>query len=267
MGSDGGSSSPPTQQIIDPGRPQNIPLEPQLVSQGENILEAQAPFAQFGAGYQLAPRSPFGQTYVPGLNQTIFGDPYNPQNYANYYGQSAVAQQPAQSQFAGAGGAGGQASQSGGGGAWGGPQHMSQMAQFLAPLFGIPPGANPGQGQQQQPQGQPNNGGQAFQPQYNPPPPRNNTPGTGTPAPQNPPPLTGGPAGPQAAAPPPSGLTAPDPWAGTGNARNQNNPGSNWNPDGSYNPNGPYYQSPGVDANGQPLPATGGAFTAPKGVQ
>lgn len=29
-----------------------------------------------------------------------------------------------------------------------------------------------------------------------------------------------------------------DPWAGSPNARNWNNPGTNWNPDGSWNPHG-----------------------------
>ena len=56
-----------------------------------------------------------------------------------------------------------------------------------------------------------------------------------------------------------SGKDAPDPWAGSNNARSSVNPGTNWNPDGTYNANGPFYLPPPVGADGLPqaLPLPG----------
>ncbi len=92
MGSGGGSSAPST-QVVNPERVPG-PLESgapsHLFPQFENMLEAGLPFSQFGAGYQLMPRSPFGQVYAPGPNPTIFGNPYMARNHNPYFGESAL---------------------------------------------------------------------------------------------------------------------------------------------------------------------------------
>ncbi len=254
MGGGGGGDNNQGSTTYQPPINNNVPLQQHLTGLADNQLHAAIPYMSYGAGYQLAPQGAFGQVAMPGPNQTIYGNPFNQQNSVGSFGQPA--QYPTNVGF------------------------QSTPQGYAPPGYGYtPPQANYGM------QGQPfQNYFQGIMPQsgtpgpFNPqvypqygyggPPQQGNypyLPGTG-PAPANPapnptqntppPPLQGGPAGPAATqAPPiPSGLTAPDPWAGTQNARTQDNPGTNWNPDGTYNPNGPYYQNPGVGPDGQPLP-------------
>lgn len=155
MSGGGGESSPQT-QVITPDRPPG-PLETgapsHLFPQMENMLEANLPYSQFGGGFNLAPRNPFGQVYVPGPNPTIYGNPYNYNaNATPYFGQSALTQGGSnvgmQPQAQGGGQQGGQ----GGGGSQQqnpfapGNSLMGSQLQFLFPsLF-----TNPNQNQQTQ---------------------------------------------------------------------------------------------------------------------
>lgn len=86
-GSDGGT------EIINPPIRTDAPLQPELTNAGRAQLAANDQFNIWGAGFRLTPQNPFGQVYMPGPNQTIFGNPYNQANAAPFFGQSAGAPQ------------------------------------------------------------------------------------------------------------------------------------------------------------------------------
>ena len=237
MAGGGGDSSPQQPQVINPERvagPLESGARSHLFPQMENMLEAALPYSQFGAGYQLLPRSPLGQTYVPGPNPTIFGNPYMYAHAEPWFGQSALNN--------GGGNAmgGGQSGGQGGGGGSNNQQQqpvfpmsmypnlIPQQLQFLNPgMFNLAAFAPP---QQQNPQQNQNNSNQQNQQQN-----QNNT------------------QQPQQPAGPP-----PDPWAGTNNASTQNNPGTNMSPNGVYNANGPYaYWFQQMQQNAQQVPQQG----------
>lgn len=74
-------------QIITPPRPDlSGANEGALGSAAAGMLAAAAPFASYGAGYQLLPQQMMGQVYVPGPNPTLMGNPY--QSSEGFYGPS-----------------------------------------------------------------------------------------------------------------------------------------------------------------------------------
>lgn len=88
MGGGGGSSDT---QVFQPPIRQDTPLQQGLTGLATSQLNTMIPYMPYGAGYQLMPMTPFGQTYMPGPNQTIFGNPYNQQNSVPFFGQPAQA--------------------------------------------------------------------------------------------------------------------------------------------------------------------------------
>lgn len=225
----GGGSSGGDTQIIQPPINNNVRLQEPLGNALEAQLHTMDPYSPWRA-VQLLPQAPFGQVAFPGPNQTLFGNAFNPANYTASFGQAA--QYPTNVGFS-----------------QGTPQYSPYWAQntpfgqISAPLqayFGAGGAPQGGQGQGM-------GGGQgnfAYQSGI-----QQQIPQQQAPPPPPPPQQQAPPAQP---APIPSGLTAPDPWAGTQNARTQDNPGTNWNPDGTYNPNGPYYSPPPVGPDGLP---------------
>lgn len=85
MGGGGGTTT------TNPPIRQDIPLQQAFVNLGTDSILYHAPYNTFGAGYQLANRSPFGQVYTPGPNQTLFGNPYTTAGHQPYFGQAAAA--------------------------------------------------------------------------------------------------------------------------------------------------------------------------------
>lgn len=242
MGGGGGGDT----QVIQPPIREDTPLQQGLISRSTQQMNAAIPFDPYGAGYQLMPLAPMGQVYMPGPNQTMIGNAFNPNNLTPFFGQSAQA--PTNFGMGGSGASGGGTT----GGAGGGGGAMSPMMQLLQTYYSaLRPPTGYGGGAQSPPtpfgQGMP--GQLPQQPQGN----FAYLPGTQQQQPQLPAPAAPSqqaraqaPSQPAQPAKPPSGKDAPDPWAGTNNARTQNNPGTNWNPDGTYNANGPYYQAPPV---------------------
>ena len=148
MGFGGGSSQQPSTSIVQPPNPPGGPLQDALVSHGAAMLESNIPYAHFGSGAALLPRSPLGQVYVPGPNPTIFGNPYNQSAHAGYFGSASGsnAPQPGQQQPQQQAMGGGQQGGQGGGQAMGGGQQQQQSpfqnpnspgAQMLAPLAAL----------------------------------------------------------------------------------------------------------------------------------
>ena len=91
--------------IVIPPRPDLTGAnEPQLQAATGGMLSAAAPFAQYGAGYQLLPQQMLGQVYVPGPNPTLMGDPYAQQS--SYFGPSAAPPPGPAANVADTGGAG-----------------------------------------------------------------------------------------------------------------------------------------------------------------
>ena len=88
MGGGGGDSDP---QVYQPPIRQDTPLQQGLTGLATSQLNSMIPYMGYGGGYQLMPMTPFGQTYMPGPNQTIFGNPYNQQNSVPFFGQPAQA--------------------------------------------------------------------------------------------------------------------------------------------------------------------------------
>lgn len=170
----GGSDSGGT-QVISPNSsndPTLLAVQNPLMSASIAQLAANDQFNPYGRGSNLTPLAPFGQVYFPGPNQTIIGNPYNPNNLAPFYGQSAAAPQNVgfNSNLQGGGAQGG--SGQGGGGGMGYPQNvqtaingaayphaqqvLSPFQQFfpsILPVFGTPSGA----------QGAPQSGSQGSQ--------------------------------------------------------------------------------------------------------
>lgn len=173
-GSSGGSSS----QVVDQGGLIDSPLNNFLIPQAQNMLTTAGRWSTLGSPFNFLPNIPLGQTYVPGPNQTIFGNPYNTQQMAsNYFGQSAVPnQQQMYRNFLNpqgqGGGSGGGVGQGGGGG--GQQQGITDpiLGQVVGKLQGMqqqqPQGQQP-QGQQQQTQAPPTPQPQAPTPQQQPP--------------------------------------------------------------------------------------------------
>ncbi len=91
MGGDSGGSSA---QVVDQGGLIDSPLNNYLIPQAQNMLTTAGRWSTLGSPFNFLPNIPLGQVYVPGPNQTIYGNPYNTQQMAsNYFGQSAVPNQ------------------------------------------------------------------------------------------------------------------------------------------------------------------------------
>lgn len=147
-GSSGGSSS----QVVDQGGLIDSPLNNFLIPQAQNMLTTAGRWSTLGSPFNFLPNIPLGQTYVPGPNQTIFGNPYNTQQMAsNYFGQSAVPnQQQMYRNFLNPQGMGG--GSSGGSGQGGGAG--GQQQGITDPILGQVVGKLQGMQQQQNPQTQ-----------------------------------------------------------------------------------------------------------------
>ena len=147
-GSSGGSSS----QVVDQGGLIDSPLNQFFIPQAGNMLTTAGRWSTLGSPFNFLPNIPLGQTYVPGPNQTIYGNPYNTQQMAsNYFGQSAVPnQQQMYRNFLNpqgqGGGSGGGVGQGGGGG--------GQQQGITDPILGQVVGKLQGMQQQQNPQTQ-----------------------------------------------------------------------------------------------------------------
>lgn len=223
--------------VIEPPIRQDIPLQQGLIGMATNQLNSMVPYIGYGAGYRLTPQTPFGQVYMPGPNQTIFGNPYNQQNSVPFFGQPAAAptnvgfqqNQGPQTPF------------------WSLPTPYGQISQPFQQYFGsllpqtgaqgqLNPGNYPylpGTG----PQNGGSGGGNSGQNQGGNQP--SQTDPFGNPPPQYNPAI--------------GGIGVADPWAGTGNAQSVSG-GTNWAPNGAYNPQGPYSPiATWVDSNGQPV--------------
>jgi hypothetical protein len=144
-GSSGGGS-----QVVNQGGLIDSPLNNYLIPQAQNMLGYAGQYSTLGSGFNLAPNQLMGQTYVPGPNQTIFGNPYNTSaQSANYWG--APAQPNAQGlqqmyqQFLHPQGQGGQ--QQGG-------AQQDPTQQLVGKLQSLQQSQQGGQQQQNQPQQQ-----------------------------------------------------------------------------------------------------------------
>jgi hypothetical protein len=123
----GGGSTQTTQYNPTPITP---PLQNELIALATDNLRYQQPYNVFGAGYQMANSSPFGQVYAPGPNQTLFGNPYTTTGHEPYFGQSAQAPSNIGFQQGMGGGSGG--GQGGGGGSGGGSQGQNWAQNYSA---------------------------------------------------------------------------------------------------------------------------------------
>lgn len=86
-----GGSSGGGAEVVNQGGLIDSPLNNFLIPQAANMLNYAGQYSQLGSGFNLAPEMLMGQVYVPGPNQTIFGNPYNTQQQSSaYYGQAAV---------------------------------------------------------------------------------------------------------------------------------------------------------------------------------
>lgn len=182
----GGSSDSGDTQVIQPPSsrdPTLLAVQNPLMSAAIGQLAANDQFNLYGRGSNLTPMAPLGQVYFPGPNQTIIGNPYNPNNLTPFFGQSAAAPQNvgfnSNLQAQGGGQGGGQGQGGGGGGQMGSIPHYAQqvlapLQQFfpgILPTFGVPSALNSGQtggsggsqGGSNQPQQAPQQGQQAPQ--------------------------------------------------------------------------------------------------------
>lgn len=139
----GGNQQQQSPQVTTTPRPNDTPLEGPLAGQGQRMLSYAEPFSYYGAGYQLAPTTPFAQVQTqpyqgqqqPGnqMQQQMQGLMQSTSPQAQQQGQAAgmhppPQQQPGQ-QAVGSSAAG---QQGGGSGSAGGQQYT-------------PPTINPGQ--------------------------------------------------------------------------------------------------------------------------
>ena len=131
-------------QTVTPPNPANVPLQDALTGLSQRQLGAAAPDSYWGAGYQMLPNSPMGQVYMPGANPTVFGQPYNQQNFPYFGGAS-------NQMSAGYGGTAQQSGQ-GSGQATGGGSSPSPTAQQGSGQGGAPSGAQQPPPPQQQAQ-------------------------------------------------------------------------------------------------------------------
>ena len=76
-------------EVTQPPR-QIAPLENSLVAHSQLMLDGTGQFTPYGGGFRLTPQALFGQTYVPGPNPTIFGNPYSYNQAQQYFGQSGL---------------------------------------------------------------------------------------------------------------------------------------------------------------------------------
>lgn len=80
-------------ETIQPPIRQDTPLQQDLINFATAQMAYARPFAGWGAGYHFMPHQLFGQTYMPGPNQTIFGNPYDQGASVPYYGAPAAPPQ------------------------------------------------------------------------------------------------------------------------------------------------------------------------------
>lgn len=86
-----GGSSGGGAEVVNQGGLIDSPLNNFLIPQAANMLTYAGQYSNLGAGHNLSPNMLMGQVYVPGPNQTIFGNPYNTQQQSSaYFGQAAV---------------------------------------------------------------------------------------------------------------------------------------------------------------------------------
>lgn len=85
-----GGGSEPSAQVVNPGGEINSPYSDYIKALSSTMLNYAQQFTPYGSGHSMAPNMLMGQTYVPGPNQTIFGNPYNTaQQSAGFYGPAA----------------------------------------------------------------------------------------------------------------------------------------------------------------------------------
>lgn len=85
-----GGSSGGGAEVVNQGGLIDSPLNNFLIPQAQNMLQYAGTYSTLGSGFNLAPNQLMGQVYVPGPNQTIFGNPYNTQQQSSaYWGQAA----------------------------------------------------------------------------------------------------------------------------------------------------------------------------------
>lgn len=148
-GSSGGGS-----QVVNQGGLIDSPLNEFLIPQAGNMLTNAGRWSTLGSAPNLMPSQLLGQTYVPGPNQTIFGNPYNTAaQSANYWGAPAQPNyQQMYQQFLNPGQQGVGGGASGGSGSGGAQQNPTQ--QLIGKLQSLQQPQQGGQQQQNQPQQQ-----------------------------------------------------------------------------------------------------------------